>query len=118
MSPRVRARISTPPPAEYGTKICTALDGNGDCAAALPPAPNIAAAATIRNNRPNNEPPKNKLPKNHLLKVPSRYSRCFFYDTPLRPSTSLQRADHGNDRDMLTIPPIASSFGGSTGRSR
>jgi sulfopyruvate decarboxylase alpha subunit len=30
-----------------------------------------------------------------------------------------QRADHGNDRDMLTIPPIASSFGASQdGRDR
>src|SRR5580698_3468657 len=50
-SPSVRARISTPPPAEYGTKICTVLDGNGDCADAIPPATDSAiAAATIWNH--------------------------------------------------------------------
>src|SRR5580698_2599460 len=49
-SPSVRARISTPPPAAYGTKICTGLEGNGNGADATPPATNSAiAAAAIRN---------------------------------------------------------------------
>src|SRR5205807_6848123 len=42
-SPSVRARISTPPPAAYGTKMCTGLEGNEDCADAAPPAASIVA---------------------------------------------------------------------------
>jgi len=46
-SPNVRARISTPPPAGYGTKIRTGLDGNGDCAEAIPTAANVATAMAV-----------------------------------------------------------------------
>src|SRR5580704_722902 len=50
-SASVRARISTPPPAAYGTKICTGLDGNGDCADATQHAiDNAIAEAAIRNH--------------------------------------------------------------------
>jgi hypothetical protein len=45
-SPSVRARISTPPPAAYGTKMRTGLDGNGDCADAIPTAANVATVVT------------------------------------------------------------------------
>src|SRR5882757_4789771 len=50
-SPSVRARISTPPPAEYGTKICTGLDGNAGWAGAMPAVVNATAAtANVRNH--------------------------------------------------------------------
>src|SRR5260221_13636547 len=49
-SPSVRARISTPPPAAYGTRMCTGLAGNTDWAEAIPPAANIAAPATAAQN--------------------------------------------------------------------
>src|SRR4051794_32303752 len=44
-SPRVRVRTSTPPPAGYGTRICTDLEGNPLCANAAP-AVSAAAATT------------------------------------------------------------------------
>src|SRR5947209_1273910 len=51
-SPSVRARMSTPPPAEYGTKICTGREGNGACAEPLPSAAKIAAmTAAVRRHR-------------------------------------------------------------------
>src|SRR5450755_3954746 len=57
-SPSVRARMSTAPPAAYGTKICTGFDGNGDCADAPPHTVNMATAtAAIRNHQPMSSSP-------------------------------------------------------------
>src|SRR5471030_642974 len=96
-SPSVRDRISTAPPAGYGTKICTGLDGNGACADAIPPALNIAVtAARIRNQLPIASLPI------FLLLVLSHAG--FSLASP-------QGADQGYDQAMLTIPLIASSFG-------
>src|SRR6202035_5360607 len=86
-SASVRVRISTPPPAEYGTKICTALDGNGDCADAIPLAMNIAiAAAAIRN---------------HLFKASLPIFSCLLLSHVLSHActltTSRYGADHGYD---------------------
>jgi hypothetical protein len=39
--------MSTPPPAAYGTKMRTGLDGNADWADAVTPAVSIAAATTV-----------------------------------------------------------------------
>jgi hypothetical protein len=51
--------------------MCTGLDGNGDCADAIPPAADIATAtAASRNQLPKNQLPKNHLLKDHLLKAP------------------------------------------------
>jgi hypothetical protein len=44
--------MSTPPPAEYGTKICTGLDGNDDCADATLHAIDIAIAEAAIPNHP------------------------------------------------------------------
>src|ERR1700730_599114 len=46
-SPSVRARTSTAPPAAYGTKIWTGLDGNGVWADAILPATSVAAAIVV-----------------------------------------------------------------------
>src|SRR5260370_15044253 len=51
-SPNVRARISTPPPAAYGTKLCTGLDRNDDVGDATPPATIATTASIIRNTTP------------------------------------------------------------------
>src|SRR4051794_40918437 len=52
-SPSVRARISTAPPAGYGTNRCTAFVGNPVCAEAAPMvAITPAAVASIRTHPP------------------------------------------------------------------
>src|SRR6266436_5512835 len=103
-SPSVRVRMSTPPPAAYGTKICTGLDGNSDCADATPPAANIAtAAAAIRNHLP-------------MAALPILLLRLLLQVSIAMASPS--GAGHGNCQGMLTIPRIASSFGASTRRPR
>src|SRR6266481_875635 len=93
-SASVRARMSTPPPAEYGTKICTGLAGNADWANAMPTAVKAAAAANanIRNHLP-----KASLPI-FLLLLLSHANIV---------TASSSDAKHGNDRGMFTTQPIA-----------
>src|SRR3954452_16193334 len=49
-SPRVRVSTSTPPPAGYGTRMWTDLDGK-DCADAAPVAAHSNAAAAVSRNQ-------------------------------------------------------------------
>jgi sulfopyruvate decarboxylase alpha subunit len=83
----------------------------------MPSAANsVADAAVIRNNRPKKPPRKPELPKHHPLKArPPDVSLLPLWHALALPA-SPHCAGHGNDADMLTIPPIASSFGASTTR--
>ena len=84
-------------------KYARAWTGNGDCAeraaAARPASP--AAAAAIRNHLP-------------MASLPNFSLRCFAYRTSRMPLAAPRAQITATDRDMLTIPPIASSFGAST----
>src|SRR6266700_5122234 len=94
--------------------MCTALVGNPDCAAALPPATNIASAkAANRTPLPNTHPSNNLPAKTSLL--------IFSLGLLLHAGMAValpQRADHGYGQDMLTIRRIASSFGALARRPR
>jgi hypothetical protein len=68
----VRARISTPPPAAYGTKIRTGFEGNGDWADAATVVTYIAAATAANRDHP------------AMASLPS--FRYFQYRTPARQS--------------------------------